>query len=242
MALMKFVEKCPKCGGFVQTKSVRKSIGLGFVEIPVAQFCLNPVCDWYQDFTESRKPGEIKEGFRFRIPDISGKQLIAMAAVIGFILIYALFTYFIPSFYFGDAGQKPQAVRPELQENLPAVTSGTPAVPVIVPASITAIQTPVIQSAIIEPENFTVRIDVSHGFYPDSITINRSDSIIWSNQENQRPRIVLVSKDDLFEKQLLQYPGRFQYQFNKEGKYSFAIAEYPSDKEYRNATGSVIVR
>ena len=63
MMLMKFAERCPKCGGFVQTKSVRKSIGLGFVEIPVAQFCLNPVCDWYQDFAETRKPEDIKEGF-----------------------------------------------------------------------------------------------------------------------------------------------------------------------------------
>ena len=58
---MKFAGKCPKCGGSVQTKSLRKSIGLGFVNIPVAQFCLNPACDWYQDFAEARKPEEIKE-------------------------------------------------------------------------------------------------------------------------------------------------------------------------------------
>ena len=117
MMLMKFAERCPKCGGFVQTKSVRKSIGLGFVEIPVAQFCLNPVCDWYQDFAETRKPEDIKEGFQlkipsidrklpaykkpeFKIPEISRNQMIALAAIIGLIAIYTIFTYFVPVNHF----------------------------------------------------------------------------------------------------------------------------------------------
>jgi len=66
---MKYAEKCPKCGGKVQTKSLRKSIGLGFINIPVAQFCLNPTCDWYQDFSEARKPEEIKEDIlQIKIP------------------------------------------------------------------------------------------------------------------------------------------------------------------------------
>jgi hypothetical protein len=58
---MKFAKKCPKCGGNIQTKSIKKSIGLGFVNIPVAQFCLNPTCDWYQDFSEAKKPEELAE-------------------------------------------------------------------------------------------------------------------------------------------------------------------------------------
>ncbi len=57
---MKFAKKCPKCGGDVQTKSIKKSIGLGFVNIPVAQFCLNPTCEWYQDFSEAKKPEELE--------------------------------------------------------------------------------------------------------------------------------------------------------------------------------------
>lgn len=70
---MKFAGKCPKCEGSIQTKSLRKSIGLGFVNIPVAQFCLNPACDWYQDFAEARKPEEIKEGvIQIKIPSFRG--------------------------------------------------------------------------------------------------------------------------------------------------------------------------
>ncbi len=66
---MMFAKKCPKCGGNVQTKSIKKSIGLGFVNIPVAQFCLNPTCDWYQDFSEAKKPEEFNESvLHIKIP------------------------------------------------------------------------------------------------------------------------------------------------------------------------------
>ena len=72
--LMKFAEKCPKCKGEVQTKKIKKSIGLGTVDIPIAQFCLNPVCNWYQDFSEAAKPDEIKEDvLQIKIPYIKNK-------------------------------------------------------------------------------------------------------------------------------------------------------------------------
>jgi plastocyanin len=237
---MKFAQRCPKCGGFVQTKSVRKSIGLGFVEIPTAQFCLNPVCDWYQDFTETKKPEDIKEGFQlkipsgfkkpeFNIPDISKNQMIAISATIGLIIISALFSLFV---YDGsDVNQKPQPSQSEFQNITPTVSSQTPNIPA-------AVFTPLI----IEPKSYTIRVDVSHGFYPDVITINKSDTIIWSNEENQRPRVVLVSKNSLFEKKLLQYPDRFQYQFNQRGNYSFVLAEFPTNNEYQKAKGNVIVK
>ncbi len=254
MILMKFAERCPKCGGFVQTKSVRKSIGLGFVEIPVAQFCLNPVCDWYQDFAETRKPEDIKEGFQlkipsidrklpafknpeFKIPEISRNQMIALAAIIGLIVIYTIFTYLVPVNHFdpGNGVNQKQPVQSGLQNNNTTLSSVTPKIPAIVPATIPA----AIPPSIIEPP---IKIDVAHGFYPQVITINKSDTITWNNEENQRTRIVLVSKDGLFEKKLMLYPERYQYQFKQEGKYTFVLAEYPSYKEYKNATGTVIVR
>ena len=253
---MKLAEKCPKCNGFVQTKSVKKSIGLGFVEIPIAQFCLNPVCDWYQDFAETRKPEDIKEGFQlkipsinkklpafkkpnFEIPEISKHQMIALGVIIGLIVIYSIFTYIVPaSDIFNDAkAMESQPQKSGLQNNSSTLSSVTP--PAVVPAKIPAAAIP---PSIIEPGSYNIKIDVGHGFYPEAITINKSDTIIWIDEENQRPRIVLLSKDNLFEKQLMQYPGRYQYQFKQEGKYTFVLAEYPSYKEYQNATGTVIVR
>ncbi|KPQ41236.1 MAG: hypothetical protein MPEBLZ_04215, partial [Candidatus Methanoperedens nitroreducens] len=173
MILMKFAERCPKCGGFVQTKSVRKSIGLGFVEIPVAQFCLNPVCDWYQDFAETRKPEDIKEGFQlkipsidrklpafknpeFKIPEISRNQMIALAAIIGLIVIYTIFTYLVPVNHFdpGNGVNQKQPVQSGLQNNNTTLSSVTPKIPAIVPATIPA----AIPPSIIEPP---IKIDVA---------------------------------------------------------------------------------
>ncbi len=71
---MKFVEKCPKCTGEVQTKSLKKSIGLGFVKIPVSQFCLNPSCDWFQDFSEVKNPEDLNQDvLQLNIPYIKNK-------------------------------------------------------------------------------------------------------------------------------------------------------------------------
>jgi ssDNA-binding Zn-finger/Zn-ribbon topoisomerase 1 len=71
---MEFAKKCPKCGGEIQTKNLRKSIGLGTVDIPVAQFCLNPVCSWYQDFSEAKTAEDIREDtVQIRIPLIKKK-------------------------------------------------------------------------------------------------------------------------------------------------------------------------
>ncbi len=245
---MKYAVKCPKCGGFVQTKSVRKSIGLGIVEIPVAQFCLNPVCDWYQDFADTKKPEDIKEGFQFKptsikMPVGSKSQVIVLSALAVIIIILALF------FYLGSAYKMPHntfdevkaSKPPEFLKNSSPVSSNTPNIPSVIPTSVLPTTTPTIVKTF-EAKSYTVTMDASHGFYPDSITINKSDIIIWSNEESQRTRIYLASSDGLFKNQLMQYTGRYQFQFPEEGKYNFYLAEYPSGKQYATAAGSVIVR
>lgn len=247
MVLMKFAEKCPKCGGFVQTKSIRKSIRFGSVEIPVAQFCLNPVCDWYQDFAEARKPEDIKEGYHLKVPSLKGKlpqfnmplvtknHMIILGSVFALMIIYFLISSFMPVSNPVES-KIPYAPRAELSNNTTVTRlAETPEVTAALP-------TPDRIEVKIESRSYMVKIDAGHGFFPDPITLNKSDTIVWNNVENLRPRVVLVSRDGLFEKQLLQYSGRYQYKFNKSGKYTFAIAENGTYKEYPNATGSVIVR
>jgi len=251
MVLMKFAEKCPKCGGFVQTKSVRKSIGLGSVEIPVAQFCLNPVCDWYQDFAEARKPEDIKEGYHLNGPSLAGKlprlnmpvlsrnHMIALGGAVAIIIIYFLISFLTPVSNFGNE-TIPQAPMSELSNN--TITNASAVRLQETPKVTAALPTPDRIEVKNEPRSYMVKIDVGHGFFPDPIMINISDTIVWNNVENVRPRVVLESKDRLFENQLLQEYGRYQYQFNRSGKYTFALAEYGTYKEYPNATGIVIVR
>jgi len=258
MVLMKFAEKCPKCGGFVQTKSVRKSIGFGSVEIPVAQFCLNPVCDWYQDFAEARKPEDIKEGYNLKAPSIKGKMprismpvlsrnhMLALGGIVAMIILYFLISFSTPVSNVGNENT-PQAARPELSNDTITSTSTATTVTTVTklqetPKVTEAIPTPDRIEVKFEPRSIPVKIDAGHGFFPDSIMINISDTIVWNNEGNVRPRVVLVSRDGLFENQLIQNLGRYQYQFNVSGKYIFALAEDGSYKEYPNTTGSVIVK
>ncbi len=172
--------------------------------------------------------------------EISRNQINDITVIIGFIIFYALFYYFVTvsdTVNYGNS-QKLQPSQSELQKNATLTTSETIKIPTAVPTTVAnIISTP----TIIVPKNYLIKMDVSHGFYPNLITINKSDIIIWYDEEDLRPRIVLLSKDGLFENKLMQYQDRYEYQFNRQGKYIFNLAEYPSNKEYNNATGSVIV-
>lgn len=259
---MKFAKRCPKCGGDVQTKNLRKAIGLGSVDIPVAQFCLNPRCDWYQDFSEAKKAEEIKEGViqikvpsikdkipeikkpQFRTPGIirrffhqkkKGRNILVLGGVIVYILI--LIFYLIPQ-YTQSRDIEANATGTNVSEIY------TARIPVETPVEIDT-------AAPVEGQSHTIKIDTAHGFVPlikvagradtGYIIINRSDTILWTNEESQRYRIYLISKEGLFENRRMLYMDRFSYEFNMSGNYTFVLAEYPSLKEY-NVTGRVIVR
>jgi hypothetical protein len=239
-----FAKKCPKCGGNVQTKVIKKTIGLGTVDIPVSQFCLNPSCDWYQDFAEAKKPEEIKENVLQielpsvnRLPEIkkpafSGNHVIAFGGVVVVVLVLLIISSILQT-PGGQTGKTPLAKQTPAFEAITPEIKDTPMYePVIVSSTLSAP----------EPKTYSVRIDVANGFVPEEVTINKSDIVQWNDQENQRTRIVLTSKDKLFEGKILQDPDRFSYQFNNSGNYIFVLEEYPTLKIFPNATGKVIVK
>ncbi|HEY9245218.1 MAG TPA: hypothetical protein VIO11_00075, partial [Candidatus Methanoperedens sp.] len=41
--------KCPKCGNFLITKTIKKEMDHGTIEYPVSQMC--PKCNWGKDLT-----------------------------------------------------------------------------------------------------------------------------------------------------------------------------------------------
>ncbi|MFZ2411289.1 MAG: hypothetical protein WAW23_06950 [Candidatus Methanoperedens sp.] len=244
---MMFAKKCPKCRGDVQTKSIKKSIGLGFVNIPVAQFCLNPACDWYQDFAEAKKSEDINENvvqlkipvskdkiseIKKRMPGIIQENMMVVKGAI-VVIVLSLLLMFLLQFL-----QPPP--QPEVPDtNMPAVNTTQAVEAAPTPASPTI--------AVIQRQNsYSVKMDVAHGFYPGLIIINISDTVIWNNEENQRSRVALVSREGLFKNKLMEYSDKYQYQFNQSGNYTFVLAEYnPINRtfnEYPNATGSVIVK
>lgn len=248
---MMFAKKCPKCGGKVQTKAVKKAIGLGTVDIPVSQFCLNPSCDWYQDFAEVKKPEEIKENVlqiglpnvnklpkvskfpEIKKPAITSKHIIALGGiVVVFLVLLIIYSIF-------QAGVQQPGKIPLITET-PVPGKTTPGITNIPSATQTPVIVPMTSSAT-EPEIIPVKFN-TRGFYPAVQTINISDTIRWNNIEKQRPRIVLMSNDDLFAYWTSNEPDSFSFQFNEPGTYTFVIAEYPSLKAYPNATGRVIVK
>lgn len=249
---MMFAKKCPKCRGDVQTKSIKKSIGLGFVNIPVAQFCLNPACDWYQDFSEAKKPEDINENvvqlkipvskdkiadLKNRMPEIIQKNMMVVKGAI-VVIVFSLLLIFMLQFL---QPSPPQPVNPQPEVPGTNISSVNATHVAEVVSTQAASMIPVVQ----EPKKYSVKMDVSHGFIPGLIIINRSDSILWNNEENQRPRVALVSRDGLFKNKLMEYSDKYQYQFNQSGNYTFVLAEYnPINRtfnEYANAIGSVIV-
>ena len=42
-------DKCPKCGETLITRTIKKKIGLGSIDYPIAQTC--PKCNWNKDLT-----------------------------------------------------------------------------------------------------------------------------------------------------------------------------------------------
>ena len=245
---MMFAKKCPKCGGNVQTKTIKKSIGLGFVQIPVAQFCLNPACDWYQDFAETKKPEELEENvvqlkipvskdkiseIKRRMPGIVRKNMTVVKGVIA-VIVFSLLLIFMLQFL------QPPPPQPAIP--LPETPGATVPAVNTTPDSVSPAQTPAAVPAVVLPMKYSVKLDVAHGFNPPVISINRSDTIVWSNEEQQRTRIVLVSREGLFENKTTEYAKKIFYQFNQSGTYNFILAAYPSLKEYPNATGRVIVQ
>jgi predicted ATP-grasp superfamily ATP-dependent carboligase len=196
-------------------------------------------------------------------PEISKDRIRDIMITILLIIIYVLFYYFVTASDTVNDGKSQQMQSPpsELQKNASLATSETvndgksqqiqsPSSELQKNASLATsetieLPTPVpdvtLTPIIVEPKIHSIKMDVSHGFSPKVITINKSDIIIWYDNEDQRTRIILLSRDGLFENKTMQYLDRYNYQFNQQGNYTFNLAEYSTNKEYDNAIGNVIV-
>ncbi|CAG1000107.1 MAG: hypothetical protein OIN86_09115 [Candidatus Methanoperedens sp.] len=196
-------------------------------------------------------------------PEISKDRIRDIMITILLIIIYVLFYYFMTASDTVSDGKSQQMQSPssELQKNASLATSETvndgksqqiqsPSSELQKNASLATSETIELPTAVpdvtltpitVEPKIHSIKMDVSHGFYPNIITINKSDIIIWYDNEDQRTRIILLSRDGLFENRTMQYRDRYNYQFNQQGNYTFNLAEYPTNKKYNNAIGNVIV-
>ncbi len=219
-------DKCPKCGSLLVTKTIKKQLGSGSIDYPVAQTC--PKCGWSRDLTGAgdivAKPPVVEEVAKKEAPaakplkpaepkpsqakpapqkaaPLDANKLITVVLVL--LVIVGIAWTFLPK------GQEPIAKGPSPTPTIAA----TPAVT----------QMPVIE--VTPTGNKTqVKIDRDRGYVnpaQKNLKIKPGDEVIWANEGSYA--LTLISREGLFEDKLLDYGKVTNYTFKKTGTFNFDI-------------------
>ncbi|VVB52054.1 Cupredoxin-like domain protein [uncultured archaeon] len=231
-------DKCPKCGETLITRTIKKKIGLGSIEYPVAQTC--PKCNWNKDLTGAgdvvAKPviqdaGEAKkEEKKAQITpqvkplDLTGtsKPAASPSSINSLIMIVLaiLVVGAIAWVFFVDTAE-------EKQGN--PVATPTPIITTPVPTPAATVVPEVTASG----KQTSVKLETNRGINPQSVTIKAGDEVVWTNDGTYA--VTLVSSDGLFEDKFLNNAKRTNYTFKKTGTFSFYL------KDDKNLAGTIIV-
>lgn len=220
-------EKCPKCGEPLITKTIRKELGTGSIEYPVAQVC--PNCHWSRDLTgaggivskplvakEEPKPQPVPKAPKMPKPAPAAKppdfnKIITV--VLALLVVGGVVWAFYPT--------APEQVEKATPTPTPTITQ-TPLE--------TSIPTPKITPT---GKKIPIKLDSRRGFIWDKSPIKVGDEIVWRNDGKET--VTLVSIDKLFADKMLAYDKEYRSIFNGTGTYSFYL------KENKSLTGTVIV-
>jgi plastocyanin len=236
-------EKCPKCGEALITKTIKKELGEGSIDYPVAQIC--PKCNWNKDLTGASdivsKPvtvtGEIKKDEK-KPPTVPppppktqpkpgtspGINKIITAALAILVLGGLAWVFFF---------------NPSVPEQVDITPTPTPT------PQITQTQTYVQPTSTQVPEvtptgnKIPIKLDSRRGFLTNTKTIKLGDEVIWENSEAETVTLVSndglhISYDGLFDSQTLPYGRKTSYLFKKTGTYDFNLKN-------TNFIGTIIV-
>ncbi len=233
-------DKCPKCGEPLITKTIKKELGLGSIDYPIALEC--PKCHWSRDLTgagdivpKPEAPTRIKKEEKPPIvtavppkpqpkpqPSPGFNKLITVVLAILVLggIVWAFFLY------------------PTSQKQVPEITP-TP--------TATVTQTPVQPTSTPVPEvtptgkSIPVFLDSQRGFIRNKeVTIKPGDEIIWTNSETETVTLVsndglYISNDGKYDNQTLAYGKRTSYIFKRPGTYGFYL------KGKQNLNGTITV-
>jgi plastocyanin len=228
-------DKCPKCGEPLITKTIKKELGHGSIDYPIALVC--PKCHWSKDLTgagdivsQPVAPGKIKTEEKPPAtapapPKAPAKPELPINKIITIALAILVLGGIVWAFILYPAPKQVEVPRPT-----PTAT--------VTQTSVQPTSTPV--SEVTPTGNKTrIKLDSRRGFIPDTKTIKPGDEIIWENSEAETVTLVskdglYISNDGLFDNQTLAYGKRTNYTFLKPGTYSFNLKD-------KNLTGTVIV-
>ncbi len=231
-------DKCPKCGETLITRTIKKKIGLGSIEYPVAQTC--PKCNWNKDLTGAgdvvAKPvmqdaGEAKkEEKKAQITpqvkplDLTGisKPAASPSSINSLIMIVLaiLVVGAIAWVFFVDTAEEKQGT--PVATPTPIITTSVPTPAATVVPEVTA-----------SGKQISVKLETNRGINPKSVTIKAGDEVLWTNDGTYA--VTLVSSDGLFEDKFLNNAKRINYTFKTSGNFSFYL------KDDKNLAGTIIV-
>lgn len=67
-------------------------------------------------------------------------------------------------------------------------------------------------------------------FYPETLELDRGETLVWKNLNRPKRSFTLVSEDELFEDQNMGYGRSFSYTFDEAGDYTFKLDEVPDSE------------
>lgn len=240
------VDKCPKCGETLVTRTIQKNIGHGIIDFPVADIC--PKCNWSRDLTGAgdiiAKPLTPEAGAKLE----KKSEVVRQAPE-------------KPKQIQENSRHDPDKTRPALEKTRQRPSASKQRVPdmnrvitlalaflVIVgivwafipkgpgesgdiqPTTTPEVTTSVTVTANPAPQvthtgkNITVKIDRDRGFLAlaqSNLKIKAGDGVVWINDGSYS--LTLISKDGLFEDKLLDNDKRTTHIFKNTGSFSFDI-------------------
>lgn len=219
-------EKCPKCGEPLITKTIRKELGTGSIEYPVALVC--PKCHWSRDLTgageivskplaakEEPKPQPVPKTPKMPKPAPAAKPTDfnrIITVVLALLVVGGVVWAFYPT-----AQKQVEKATPTPTPTITATPSETPTpTPEITPTG----------------SKIRIKLDSQRGFIPNSPTIKIGDEIVWRN--DGKVTVTLASSEALFADQILAFDKEYRYIFKKTGTYTFQLKD-------KNLKGTVIV-
>ncbi len=232
-------DKCPKCGEPLITRTIKKKIGLGSIDYPIAQTC--PKCNWSKDLTgaadiiskpvlqdageaqKEEKKVEIKSEINPSISALpSSKPPTSINSLIPIVLA-VLVVVAIAWVFFMNPAQDEQA------GNSPVATPPT----IVNQTSVTTPTTTIIPEVTASGKKVPIRVESDRGFTPKNATIKQGDEVVWVNDGVYN--LTLVSSENIFLEKPMKMGSRETFIFMKSGTYNFFL------KGKENFKGTIIV-
>ena len=231
-------DKCPKCGETLLTRTIKKKIGLGSIDYPIAQTC--PKCNWNKDLTgagdikskpvmqdagqaqKEEKKAEIKPEIKQTLASLPSSKpaptnINSLIPIVLAILVVAAIAWV----FFINPTEEGQA------DNFSTTTPIVNQTPVKTPT------TTIIPEVTATGRKVPIRLESDRGFSPKNSTIKPGDEVVWTNDGTYN--LILVSSENIFPEKSISNGRRESYVFIKPGTYNFFI------KGKENLKGTIIV-